>query len=56
MITYLLVALVVILSVSLVFLVRSSKVDNLDEFIEQNYIVSDPGDEVDHIYNDKDGR
>jgi hypothetical protein len=29
---------------------KASIIKDLDEFIEENYIISDPGDEVEHIY------
>lgn len=41
---------IVICIVILYWLYRTSVVKNLDEFIEENYIVSDPGDEVEHIW------
>lgn len=36
----------------LIYMVRSSRIKDLDKFFEETYIISDPGDEVEHIYSD----
>jgi hypothetical protein len=50
-----LISVVLILCVLMIYIVRSSRVKNLEDYINKNHsdIVSDPGDEIEHIYNKK---